>query len=91
MKSTTTWSMVCVICLASNLLGAPATQPAKKDAAKRNAALLYWQAFAMLPKLCKVEEDAVRNPQSAQLDETVAGIIKKAEPSLKLLRRGAQC
>ena len=91
MKSTTTWSMMCVICLASNLLGAPATQPAKEEAAKRNAALLYWQAFAMLPELSMAEEEVVSNFQSGQLDDTVAGIIKKAEPSLKLLRRGAQC
>ena len=61
------------------------TKPAKPQ----NAALSYWQAFALLPGLTRSEKKVLREHASAPMDKTTEKIIKKSAAALKMLRRGA--
>ena len=68
-----------------------AKQPASKPVnLADNAALSYWQAFAVMPTLTDKESKAVNNFRSCPLDKTAESIIKKADSSLRMLRRGAK-
>ncbi|MCA9071907.1 MAG: hypothetical protein KDA84_23425, partial [Planctomycetaceae bacterium] len=57
----------------------------------RNAALSYWQGFALIPSLSESEQklrDQVLN--GAAVNEDVKRIVAKSEDSLRFLHRGAQ-
>ena len=69
----------------------PSTHPAPAPARSgHNAAVIYWQAFGMLPSF----RDRWNEPGkvllhflTTPLDETVADMVQAAEPSLRQLRR----
>ena len=55
-----------------------------------NAALQYWQAFALMPTLDKEDEEVVANWKTVSLDEPRAKkIVEGSRTSLMLLHRGA--
>jgi len=54
-----------------------------------NAALSYWQAFAVLPELDEKQDKIVSRWDSVELDETAIELIDKADGALSLLHRGA--
>lgn len=57
-----------------------------------NAALTYWRAFALLPKLDDDQQAAVRRSldRLGPVNEKLLPIIKSTEPSLKELHRAAK-
>lgn len=52
-----------------------------------NAALAYWQAFAMLPATDKAQDKLLRDVVMSKLDERAKDLIKKSDGSLECLRR----
>jgi hypothetical protein len=55
-----------------------------------NAAMKYWQAFALMPVLDSQEEKLLHEANKAALESDVAKLLKKSELSLKYLHRGAR-
>jgi len=52
-----------------------------------NAALAYWQAFAVLPPTDKTHDEILRDVVKAKLDERAKSLIKKSDGALSCLRR----
>src|SRR4051794_1018902 len=57
--------------------------------ASGNAALKYWTAFGLLPKLDKDQEKLLDDVATAPLDDTARKLADVAGPSLLYLHRGA--
>jgi hypothetical protein len=55
-----------------------------------NAALKYWQAFALMPVLDNEEEKLLSAGNTAAREEDIAKLLKKSEMSLQYLHRGAR-
>jgi hypothetical protein len=55
-----------------------------------NAALQYWQAFAMLPALDASQEKLLETPPDAPLNEAAVKLIDQSHASLLYLHRGAK-
>jgi hypothetical protein len=55
-----------------------------------NAALQYWQAFAMLPALTADEEKLLEECLTVPLDDATKALLDKSQPSLMFLRRAAK-
>jgi hypothetical protein len=89
MKIMKALSIVLALSLAAGPLGAEEATT-KEATGEENAALSYWQAFALLPKLTDSENRAMKNFDTAPLDETAVRIIEKSEPALKMLLQGAK-
>ena len=70
----------------------PAEALADEAVLANNAALTYWRAFALLPKLDDDQQAAVRRSldRPGPVDEKLIPIIKSTEPSLKELHRAAK-
>jgi len=54
-----------------------------------NAALSYWQAFAVLPELTEEQDKLVSQWERADLDDATLALIDQASGALSLLHRGA--
>ena len=52
-----------------------------------NAALAYWQAFAMLPPTDKDQDKVLSSALTAPLDKHASALIKQSQGSMKALRR----
>src|SRR5262245_46371651 len=66
----------------------PATAQAPAEPGS-NAALKYWQAFALLPALDKDEEKLLERWNKAPLDAAALKLIEKSGGSRDYLHRGA--
>src|SRR5436190_3938420 len=55
-----------------------------------NAALQYWQAFAMLPALDAKQQKILENWPEAPLDDAAQKLLDQSHASLMFLRRGAK-
>ena len=74
---------------ASVSIGQTTTAPADPLAA--NAALSYWQAFAVLPQLNKLQEKSLDAAlQGKPADEQLAEVVRLSEPALRQLHRGVR-
>ncbi|MDB5329580.1 MAG: hypothetical protein JWP03_731 [Phycisphaerales bacterium] len=65
-----------------------ATQPEARHAAP-NAAIQYWQAFAVLPGMDEKQRALVDNVTTGDLDPAAMALINSSANSLKQLHRGA--
>jgi len=54
-----------------------------------NAALRYWQAFAVMPELTKEQETLVRTWKVIDLDKKSGSVVKSSGLALRLLQQGA--
>jgi len=54
-----------------------------------NAALTYWQGFALMPTLSDTEDRLVAQYKTAPLDEHVKGVVERSGTALTCLHRGA--
>ncbi len=61
-----------------------------KPAAAANAALMYWQAFALMPALSGDQEQLLEKWDKAPLDAKLQELIAASQSSLMYLRRGAK-
>jgi hypothetical protein len=59
-------------------------------AVSNNAALQYWQAFALLPALDAQQEKLLDNRATAPLDAAALKLLEQSHASLKFLHRGAK-
>src|SRR5262249_17913973 len=66
---------------------APVSGPAAEEPAKANAALVYWQAFAMIPQLDKGQLKIVGDHSKVKLDKDVDKLLASCETSLRLMHR----
>jgi hypothetical protein len=64
-------------------------QPATET--NRNAAVQYWQAFALLPVMNDQERQIAGTWQTAPLDPATDKLIQASAPALKQLHRGSIC
>ncbi len=71
---------------------APAESPTAGGGATKNAALAYWRAFALLPKLDDDQKDAIRDSldRLGPVDKELIPVIESSAPSLKELHRAAK-
>jgi hypothetical protein len=76
-----------LLSLVVNVLAFP---PAQTNAAEGNAALSYWQAFAVMPELTDKQRQILANWDKVPLDEAATELIEKTDNALGLLHRGAQ-
>ncbi len=84
--------MLRATCLSLTLLLLPRTPMSADTPADlgANAALKYWQAFALLPPLTKAERDRlVAECVTMPLDARARELVSRADYSLKMLHRGA--
>jgi len=70
--------------------GAVAAESAEPNELGNNAALKYWKAFAMLPKLEEEDGKLLVKPSECPVNERTRQIVEKAKPSLKLMYKGAK-
>ena len=54
-----------------------------------NAALAYWQAFALLPPTDKDQDEILRDVVKAEIDETALRLIKQSDGAIQCLRRAS--
>jgi len=71
---------------------APAESPAEEAALAKNAALMYWSAFALLPRLDEDQQAAVQKSLDAlgPMDKKLIPVVESSAPSLKELHRAAK-
>jgi hypothetical protein len=65
-----------------------ASHAAPQDTRPDNAALLYWQAFALMPESKDLEE-SLEKWDRVELDGRIVGLLKLSENSLKQFHAGA--
>ena len=87
-----TWMILLTV--ASILTGAQASladQPAAKDPLGNNAALAYWQAFTLLPKLDEKQTEALKDAVGCRkpVDQSLVKAIGRSREALRQFRRGA--
>lgn len=68
---------------------ATAQAPDPKPVAGANAAIKYWQAFALLPPLDKDQEKLLQEWNKAPLDPAALALIEGSRASREYLQRGA--
>ncbi len=71
------------------LLTAGATNADPPQHAPKNAALSYWQAFALMPEANEEHDKILKGWDSADLGEAAEQLIRRGANSLALWRRGA--
>ena len=81
-----------VILLTLSALAAPTAAAATATATtnEANAALKYWQAFALSPSLNKAQEALLENWNTVPLDKAALDLIAASKESRALLLRGAK-
>lgn len=78
--------------LTALIAGRLAAQPASHRPAIKssdNAALVYWQAIALMPELTEAQDEAVGNWRSAEANPVRADLVNKIEPVIRLMMQGA--
>src|SRR5215212_180508 len=85
-------TMLALVLLSVTGLGAMAKNQTKSELppVSDNAALQYWQAFAMLPALDAKQEKLLENWSEAPLDGAVSKLLDQSHPSLMFLHRAAK-
>src|SRR6266540_584855 len=86
------WNFVALFLSLTLLASSPATaqaQDAKPDLGA-NAAMKYWQAFALLPILDKDQEKLLEQWNKVPLDAAARKVIDKSQISRVYLHRGAK-
>jgi len=73
-----------VLLLATPAAGAEKSTPRKLS---DNAALVYWQAFAMLPEIDAKERSPLEDWKKVKIDEKVRKLLKQADISLRLMHK----
>jgi len=73
-----------VLCCAPGLLRAGEKKP------EPNAALVYWQAFAMLPRFEPGQFDALAAAEKGDLDDEARGLIDSVSRSLTIMHRASR-
>lgn len=76
--------------VARTALASEAPPPIVFPAVSNNAALQYWQAFAMLPALDAQQEQLLDNRATAPLDGAATKILNDSRASLMFLTRGGK-
>jgi hypothetical protein len=88
------WNLVAPVLLLSLSLPRPAPAGAQatdgKPDAGANAAMKYWQAFALLPPLDKDQETLLQEWNRVPLDARARELIDKSQGSRDYLQRGAR-
>ncbi|HDY65261.1 MAG TPA: hypothetical protein ENH84_03380 [Phycisphaerae bacterium] len=82
-------ALTTILAFTSGLLSAD-QQLSRKATSGKNAALTYWQAFALLPEMSAKEEKILSDCRSAPLDKASKKLVDKGKPSLRMLIRGAK-
>ena len=88
MKRLSICATALIVCLATSLVTQAAESP-------KNAALLYWQAVALVPELT-LEEKTLLNKtphgefRTVELNDTSQELVKRCGLTLTMMRRGAQ-
>lgn len=81
-------AMTLVICVTS--AGVAQTLPSKDDPLAANAALCYWRAFAVLPKLEENHEKALNAALKLEpVNDELGIVVLMSEPALRELHRAA--
>jgi hypothetical protein len=85
-------TVLALVLLAIAGLGAMATTQTNSELppVSDNAALQYWQAFAMLPALDAKQEKLLENWPEAPLDDATSKLLDQSHASLMFLRRAAK-
>jgi hypothetical protein len=94
--SLTVCTLAAFLALAGSSIALAQPAPAATDPLAANAALFYWRAFALVPKLDEKQENAVAR-QSAMdakelrpLDDSLAAVTKLSDPAMRELHRAAR-
>jgi hypothetical protein len=84
-------SLSLVLAASALLLAIPASGAEKPTARKLsdNAALVYWQAFAMLPEVDAKARSPLKDWKKVKIDEKVRKLIKQADHSLRLMHKAS--
>lgn len=82
-------SVLCGIPVARAADGPLAAAAQQAGVMPPNAALQYWQGFAVLPTLNEAQRDIVEHIDSAELNAQATGLIEASTNSLRQLHRGA--
>jgi hypothetical protein len=85
--------MLRALCLATTILALPSGHAAAEDSSGlgANAALMYWQAFATLPKFTDAEQTRLMSEHlTMPLDERAREVVGKADYSLRMMHHGAK-
>jgi hypothetical protein len=77
--------LLCIVVL-SQTVGLGADRPQSE---LENAALSYWQAFALMPEANEENDKIIRDWDTVELDKETLEVIKNGAPSMELLHRGA--
>ena len=83
---------VCLILAASAVLPTVSAAAAEKSPGPKlspNAALVYWQAFALLPDVDAKERSPLDDWKKAAIDEATRKLLKQADGALRLLYKAA--
>ena len=69
-----------------------AQDPLPVEPLDHNAALSYWQAFALLPQISEEKRDLLASCVSGEspIDDVMRGLVAESENSLRYLHRGAE-
>jgi len=84
-------TVFCALLVAVGVLTAIAlaVEPAEAGELGDNAALKYWKAFSTLPQLDQDDGQLLRSSSESPLSGRARKIVERAEPSLRLLHKGA--
>jgi hypothetical protein len=83
-------ALVGLLVLLGQSPGASAHSAVQFPPVSENAALQYWQGFAMMPTLDDDQQKLVQNWATVPLDEAVNKLLDQSQTSLMFLHRGAQ-
>ena len=86
------WKLLALLAALTVLRPGPAAAQAPETKADlaANAALKYWEAFALMPVLDKDQEKLVSDWSKSALDEPARKVLAASEKSLLYLHRGAR-
>jgi len=84
------WNLPGLLLPLALLASAAAQAPDAKSGPPANAALMYWQAFALMPALDKNQERLLEEWDKVPLDAAVRALLAKSHSSLMYLHRGAK-
>jgi hypothetical protein len=94
--SLTVCAFAAFLALAGSSIALAQSPSAAADPLAANAALFYWRAFALMPKLDEKQENAVAQ-QSAMdakelrpLDDSLDPVVKLSDPAMRELHRAAK-
>jgi len=83
------WHGVLVVCLMAACGLQTTTARADGTGLGTNAALRYWQAFAVMPELTTEQEALVRTWKAIDLGDKSGSVVKSSGLALRLLHQGA--